>query len=348
MGGGQKIKVGISIGDLNGIGIEVILKTFKDNRMMDFCTPIIFGSSKVISQHRKALDFQDFSFNIINTINDAHPKKANLLNIWKEDIDLSLGEQSAISGKYAFDSIKTACKALADGKIDVLVTAPINKSSIQQKVKEFVGHTEFLQGNFEGESLMIMVSEIMKISFVTGHVPLSEVKTAISIESIIKKTNQFNQSLITDFGCRKPKIAIIGLNPHAGENGMLGTEEKEIITPAIQRLKQEEIMVFGPYPADSFFTQKNLQGFDGILSMYHDQGLTPFKTLSFSEGVNYTAGLNIVRTSPVHGTAYEIAGKAQANEQSFREAVFLACEIFRKRLEYQGLNENALISKTTK
>jgi 4-hydroxythreonine-4-phosphate dehydrogenase len=195
---------------------------------------------------------------------------------------------------------------------------------------------------------MIMVSEVMKITFVTGHIPLSEVKIAISIESIIKKTKQLNQSLIADFGCRKPKIAIIGLNPHAGENGMLGTEEKEIITPAIQQLKQKGIMAFGPYPADSFFTQKNLQGFDGILSMYHDQGLTPFKTLSFSEGVNYTAGLNIVRTSPVHGTAYEISGKAQANEQSFREAVFLACEIFRKRLEYKELNENALISKTTK
>ena len=344
----QKIKVGISVGDLNGIGIEVILKTFNDNRMIDFCTPIIFGSSKVISQHRKALDFQDFSFNTINTINDAHPKKANLLNIWKEDIDITLGESSEVSGKYAFNSIKTACKALIDGKVDVLVTAPINKSSIQRKVKEFVGHTEFLQSNFEGESLMIMVSEVMKIAFVTGHIPLSEVKTAISTENIIKKTNQLNQSLIADFGCRKPKIAIIGLNPHAGENGMLGTEEKEIINPAIQQLKQKGIMAFGPYPADSFFTQKNLQGFDGILSMYHDQGLTPFKTLSFSEGVNYTAGLNIVRTSPVHGTAYEIAGEAQANEQSFREAVFLACEIFRKRLEYKELNENTLIYKTTK
>lgn len=344
----QKIKVGISVGDLNGIGIEVILKTFKDSRMMDFCTPIIFGSSKVISQHRKALNYQDFSFNIINTINDAHPKKANLLNIWKEDVAISLGEPSEISGEYAFDSIKTACKALTKGQIDVLVTAPINKSSIQQKVKEFVGHTEFLQGNFEGESLMIMVSEVMKIACVTGHIPLSEVKTAISTENIIKKTNQLNQSLIADFGCRKPKIAIIGLNPHAGENGMLGAEEKEIITPAIQQLKQKGIMAFGPYPSDSFFAQKNLQRFDGILSMYHDQGLTPFKTLSFSEGVNYTAGLNIVRTSPVHGTAYEIAGEAQANEQSFREAVFLACDIFRKRLEYKELNENALTYKTTK
>ena len=348
MGEKQKIKVGISVGDLNGIGLETIIKTFKDNRMMDFCTPIVFGSTKVASIHRKAIEIQDFNFNIINNIKDANPKRANLLNIWKDDVEIKFGEATTKSGELAFDSIKKACDALKDNKIDVLVTAPINKASIQEKVSNFIGHTEFLQGNFEGESLMIMVSEIMKIAFVTGHIPLSEVKTAISIENIIKKTTQLNQSLIADFGCRKPKIAIIGLNPHAGENGMLGTEEKEIITPAIQQLKQKEIMAFGPYPADSFFTQKNLQGFDGILSMYHDQGLTPFKTLSFSEGVNYTAGLNIVRTSPVHGTAYEIAGKAQANEQSFREAVFLACKIFRKRLEYQGLNKNAFISKTTK
>tara|TARA_B100001758_G_C18384706_1_gene599364 strand:- start:28 stop:1074 length:1047 start_codon:yes stop_codon:yes gene_type:complete len=344
----KKIKVGISIGDLNGIGIEVILKTFKDNRMMDFCTPIIFGSSKVMSQHRKALGIQDFSFNMITTINDAHSKKVNLLNIWKEDININLGEPSKLSGEYALESIKNSCKALAEGKIDVLVTAPIDKSSIQQKVKEFVGHTEFLEGNFEGEALMIMVSEVMKIAFVTGHIPLSKVKTAISIKKIIKKTNQLNQSLIADFGYRKPKIAIIGLNPHAGENGMLGTEEKEIIVPAIKQLKKEGIIVFGPYPADSFFTQKNLLAFDGILSMYHDQGLTPFKTLSFSEGVNYTAGLNIIRTSPVHGTGYEIAGKAQANEQSFREAVFLACKLFRKRLEYKELNKDTLLYKTTK
>ena len=341
----QKIKVGISIGDFNGIGMEVILKTFKDARMMDFCTPIVFGSTKAASINRKAIEMQDFSFNIINTIKDANPKRANLLNIWQDDIEIKFGEATTKSGELAFESIKKACDALKNNEIDVLVTAPINKASIKEKVSNFIGHTEFLQGNFEGKSLMIMVSDIMKIAFVTGHIPLSEVKKTISIENIIKKTNQLNQSLISDFGCRKPKIAIIGLNPHAGENGMLGTEEKEIITPAIQQLK-EEIMVFGPYPADSFFTQKNLQRFDGILSMYHDQGLTPFKTLSFSEGVNYTAGLNIVRTSPVHGTAYEIAGKAQANEQSFREAVFMACDIFKKRAEFKEINSNPLAIKT--
>lgn len=344
----SKIKVGISIGDLNGIGMEVIIKTFKDSRMMDFCTPIVFGSSKVASIHRKAVELQDFNFYNINTIIEAKENKVNLLNCWKEDIDINFGAATTTSGEYAFQSMKLACDALKEEKIDVLVTAPINKASIQEKIRNFVGHTEFLQGNFEGEALMIMVSEIMKIAFVTGHVPLTEVKKAITIENIISKTKKLNASLLQDFGIRKPKIAILGLNPHAGEEGLLGDEEKEIITPTIKQLKDEGIMAFGPYPADSFFTPKNLTAFDGILSMYHDQGLTPFKTLSFSEGVNYTAGLNIVRTSPVHGTAIEIAGKGEANEQSFREAVFMACDIFKKRAEFKEISSNPLAFKTRK
>jgi len=344
----QKIKVGVSIGDLNGIGMEVILKTFKDARMMDFCTPIVFGSTKVASIHRKAIEMPDFNFNIINNLKDANPKRANLLNIWKDEVEIKFGEATTKSGELAFDSIKKACEALKDNKIDVLVTAPINKASIQEKVSNFIGHTEFLQGNFEGESLMIMISDVMKIAFVTGHIPLTQVKTAITSNKIIAKTEQLNQSLITDFGIRKPKIAVIGLNPHAGEKGMLGSEENEIIIPAIKQLKENDIMAFGPYPADSFFTPKNLSAFDGILSMYHDQGLTPFKTLSFSEGVNYTAGLNIVRTSPVHGTATEIAGKGEANEQSFCEAVFLACDIFKKRAEFKEITSNPLPFTTRK
>jgi len=344
----SKIKVGISIGDLNGIGMEVILKTFKDSRMIDFCTPIVFGSNKVASIHRKAVELQDFNFHTINTIEEAKAHKVNLLNCWKEDIEIKFGTATATSGEYAFQSIKLACDALREGKIDVLVTAPINKASIQEKISGFVGHTEFLQGNFEGESLMIMVSEVMKIAFVTGHIPLESVKTAINSVKIIEKTEQLNHSLVTDFGIRKPKIAVIGLNPHAGEDGMLGTEENEIIIPAIKQLKENGIMAFGPYPADSFFTPKNLTAFDGILSMYHDQGLTPFKTLSFSEGVNYTAGLNIVRTSPVHGTAAEIAGKGEADEQSFREAVFMACDIFKKRAEFKEITDNPLAFKTRK
>ena len=344
----SKIKVGISIGDLNGIGLETIIKTFNDNRMMDLCTPIIFGSTKVVAIHRKALEMQDFNFNIINKTEDAHPKKANLLNIWKDEVEINFGKSTTRSGELSFDSLKQATQALKDKKIDVLVTAPINKASIQEKVSGFIGHTEFLQGNFEGETLMIMLSEVMKIAFVTGHVPLTDVKKAITTENIYAKTVQLNTSLIQDFGIRKPKIAVLGLNPHAGEEGMLGKEENDIITPTIKKLKGEGIMAFGPYPADSFFINKNLQQFDGILSMYHDQGLTAFKTLCFSEGVNYTAGLNIVRTSPVHGTAYEIAGQGIADEQSFRQAVYLACDIFKKRAEFQHLNKNPLAFKTRK
>ena len=337
-----KIKVGISIGDLNGIGLETIIKTFKDSRMMDFCTPIVFGSTKVASIHRKAIEMQDFNFNAINNIKDANPKKANLLNIWDNPIEITFGESTTKSGELSFDSLKKASDALKNNEIDVLVTAPINKTSIQKKVANFIGHTEFLQGNFKGESLMIMASESMKIAFVTGHVPLTEVKKLITTENIIAKTKQLNTSLIEDFGIRAPKIAVLGLNPHAGENGLFGNEENKHIIPAVKKLKEERIIAFGPYPADSFFTSKNLEHFDGILSMYHDQGLTAFKTLSFSDGVNYTAGLNIVRTSPVHGTAYEIAGEGIADEKSFREAVFMACNIHKKRIEFKLLNKNPL------
>ena len=344
----SKIKVGISIGDLNGIGLETIIKTFKDKRMLDFCTPIVFGSSKVVAKHKKAIEINDFNFNIINKIEDAKPHKANLLNIWNDDMEVKFGEATTVSGEKSFESIKKAAEALKEGKIDVLVTAPINKASIQEKVSSFIGHTEFLQGNFEGESLMLMVSELMRIAFVTGHVPLTDVKKHITADNIIKKTQLLNTSLIQDFGIRKPKIAILGLNPHAGEEGLLGAEENETITPTVKKLKEEGIMAFGPYPADSFFNNNNLKNFDGILSMYHDQGLTAFKTLSFDEGINFTAGLNVVRTSPVHGTAYDVAGKGNANERSFREAVFLACEIYKKRAEFKQLNENTLGFKSKK
>ena len=342
----DKIKVGISIGDLNGIGLEIIIKTFKDSRMMDFCTPIVFGSTKVASIHRKAIKMQDFNFNPINNIKDANPKKANLLNIWNDSVEVTFGESTSKSGELSFDSLKKASDALKNNDIDVLVTAPINKTSIQEKITSFIGHTEFLQGNFKGESLMIMVSESMKIAFVTGHVALTEVKKLITTKNIIIKTKKLNTSLIEDFGITTPKIAVLGLNPHAGENGLFGDEENEHIIPAIKQLKEAGIMAFGPYPADSFFTSKNLETFDGILSMYHDQGLTAFKTLSFANGVNYTAGLEIIRTSPVHGTAYEIAGKGIADEQSFREAIFMACNIHKKRIEFKLLNKNPLVFKS--
>ena len=317
----SKIKVGISIGDLNGIGMEIIIKTFKDSRVMDFCTPIIFGSSKVAAIHRKTLEMQDFNFNIINDIKEAHPKKANLLNIWKQEVEIKFGEATTTSGEHAFDSLKQATQALKDKKIDVLVTAPINKASIQEKVSGFIGHTEFLQGNFDGESLMIMISEAMKIAFVTGHVPLTEVKKAITPENILAKTEKLNNSLIQDFGIRKPKIAILGLNPHAGEEGMLGNEENDIISPAIKKMKENGIMAFGPYPADSFFTPKNLKSFDGILSMYHDQGLPVLKAMGFKNAVNITLGLPFIRTSVDHGTALDLAGTGNISLGSFETAL---------------------------
>ena len=338
----SKIKVGISIGDLNGIGLEIIIKTFKDARMMEFCTPIVYGSSKVASINRKHLEMLDFNFNIIEKFENLKHNKVNLLNIWSDDIDIHFGKSTIYSGEKAFESLKKATEALKNKQIDVLVTAPINKASIKEKVSGFIGHTEFLEGNFDGESLMIMTSEKMKIAFLTGHIALENVKKFVTIDNLIAKTKKLNNSLIKDFGIRSPKIAVLGLNPHAGENGLLGDEEDEYIVPAIKLLKEEKILAFGPYPADSFFTSKNLRNFDGILSMYHDQGLTAFKTLSFSDGVNFTAGLNIVRTSPVHGTAYEIAGKGLADETSFREAIFLGCNIHKKRIEFELLNKNPL------
>ncbi len=338
----SKIKVGISIGDINGVGVEIIMKTLKDNRMMEFCTPIIFGPLEASAIHRKTLAMQDFHFNPIKSINDANHKKPNLLSLSKKTIDITFGKATVSSGEIAYDAIDQACDALKKNKIDVLVTAPINKASIQKKIDNFIGHTEFLEKKFTGSALMIMVSDIMKIAFVTTHVPLEEVKNAITIKNIVTKTEQLESSLVKDFGIRKPKIAILGLNPHAGEGGLLGSEERKYIIPAIKNLKEKGIMAFGPYSADSFFSNKNLTAFDAILAMYHDQGLTPFKTLSFDNGVNYTSGLDIVRTSPVHGPAYEIAGKGVADEKSFREAVFMACDIYKKRSEFKHLNHNPL------
>ena len=344
----SKIKVGISIGDPNGIGLEIIMKTFKDSRILDFCTPIVFGCSKATAIHRKILNMQDFNFNVISKVSDANAKRTNLINIRNKDIDIKLGETTKECGQLALNSIKEACKALKKNEIDVLVTAPINKDAIQKNEASFIGHTEFLENNFEGQSLMIMASEIMRIAFITGHIALKDVKKSITKNKIIEKSKRLNTSLIQDFRIRAPKIAVLGLNPHAGENGLLGDEEEQCIIPAINELKKEGILAFGPYPADSFFTEKNLKNFDGILAMYHDQGLTAFKTLSFFDGVNYTAGLDIIRTSPVHGTAYEIAGKGEANEKSFRESIFMACEIHKKRLEFELLNKNPLKFKDKK
>ena len=337
----EKIKLGISIGDINGIGIEIILKTFLDKRMLDFCTPIIFGSAKVISTYKKNMNI-NVAFNGIKHIEKAIPGKINILNLWNEDIEINLGTPTAISGKYAFKSLEAATKSLANGEIDVLVTAPINKDNIQSEDFKFPGHTEYLESKLNGESLMILMTDTLRIGLITGHIPVSQVAETISPELIEKKVEILYTTLVQDFAINKPKIAILGLNPHCGDNGVIGSEDDEIIKPTIAKLQNEGKLVYGPFAADSFFGSKNYQNFDAILAMYHDQGLTAFKTLSFGEGVNFTAGLDKVRTSPDHGTAYDLVGKDVANINSFREAVFRGIQVFRTRKEYNSLTENVL------
>ena len=338
----KKVRVGVSIGDINGIGMEVIIKTFMDKRMQMLCTPVIFGSSMVASFHRKIMGIEDFSFNLIENPNKANNKKVNLINCWEEEVKITLGENTPEGGKFAFKSLEAATNALQKGEIDVLVTAPINKQNIQSDSFQFPGHTEYLAEKDKGDALMLMLSENMRIGVVTGHLPLDQVSANISQEKVLEKLRLLNNSLKQDFGIRKPKIAVLGLNPHAGDEGVLGNEEEDIISPALQKAKEENIFSFGPYPADSFFGSDKLGAFDGILAMYHDQGLIPFKTLAFGKGVNFTSGLSFVRTSPDHGTAFEIAGENKANEQSLREAVFTACDIYKKRQEFKEINKNPL------
>lgn len=338
----NKIKLGISVGDINGIGMEVIIKTFKDNRMLDICTPIVYGSSKVSTFHRKVLHINDFSFNIIKSAKDANVKKPNIINCWDDDITLALGQSNEDGGKYALASLEAATADLKEGHIDVLVTAPINKENIQSEEFNFPGHTEYLTEKFEGESLMLMVNENIKIGVATNHIPLGKVANTLTADTIFSKLKILNKSLIQDFCITSPRIAVLGLNPHAGDNGLLGKEEEDIIIPAIDNAKSIGINTFGPYPADGFFGSGNYQKFDAILAMYHDQGLIPFKSLSFGEGTNFTAGLDIIRTSPDHGVAYEIAGQNKAEESSFRQAVYTACDVHKNRLFAAEINENPL------
>ena len=339
----RKKRIGISVGDLNGIGMEVILKTFLDKRMLEICTPIVFGSAKTSAFHRKLCEIENFSFNIINDIKDINQKRANLINCWNEDLEIVVGEESENMGKYALLSLKKTIEAFKKNHIDAMVTAPINKFTIRKYEKNFVGHTEFLEKNFDGNSLMVLVSDEIKIACVTSHISLSEVPKQLTPQKIKKCIKSMNDTLIQDFSISRPKIAILGINPHSGENGMLGKEENEIITPAIQEVSSKDnILCFGPFSSDTFFTRENMKSFDAIIAMYHDQALIPFKMMSFNNGVNYTAGLSIVRTSPVHGTAYDIAGKNQANEQSFRSAIYLACKIIKTREENLTLKSNSL------
>jgi 4-hydroxythreonine-4-phosphate dehydrogenase len=339
----EKIIVGISQGDINGIGLEVIIKTFLEPQMLEICTPVLFGSNKTASAHRKALNIDDFSFNQIKDFSELNHKRANILTVYEEDVALELGQQTENGGKYAFKSLEAATQALADGKIDVLVTAPINKENIQSAEFKFPGHTEYLDEKFgKGNSLMFLVSDDLRVAVVTGHIPVTRVAQELTTEKILKKIQLLNKSLTQDFAIRKPKIAVLGLNPHAGDNGVIGDEEKNIIIPAIDKAKAEGIVAYGPYPADGFFGNGTYKNFDAVLAMYHDQGLIPFKTIAFNKGVNYTAGLPIVRTSPDHGTAYDIAGKGIASEESFRRAIYTAIDIYRTRKNHAAISSNPL------
>ncbi len=339
----KTIKAGISQGDINGIGYEVIIKALMDPAINDFCIPVVYGSPKVAAYHRKALNINNFSFNNIKTAEEANHKKANMINCLDDNVRVELGKSTQQGGEAALSSLEKAVEDILNGKIDVLVTAPIDKKNIQSEKFSFKGHTEYLKSKAGAEdALMFMISENMKIGFVTGHVPLSKVSGLLTTELLLRKIKMMNHSLMADFGIRKPLIALLGLNPHAGDNSLLGTEEAEIIIPAMKQAEREGIMTFGPFAADGFFGAASFTKFDGILSMYHDQGLAPFKALAFDSGVNYTAGLPFVRTSPVHGTAFHIAGKGEASENSFRHALYLACSIFRNRQEYAVLTKNPL------
>ncbi|MEA3444341.1 MAG: 4-hydroxythreonine-4-phosphate dehydrogenase PdxA [Bacteroidota bacterium] len=339
----NKIVVGITQGDVNGIGYEIIIKTLLDNRIFDMCTPIVYGSPKIAAYHRKALNIYNFSLNIIKHPSEANHKRANIINCTDDYVRVELGKSTTMAGEAALSALERASEDLRRGDIDVLVTAPINKHNIQSEKFKFPGHTEYLESKFSKESsLMLMVSDVLRVGVVVGHRPVSEISSLITKEGLIAKLRLLNQSLIEDFGIRKPRIAVFGLNPHAGDNGIIGNEEIEIISPAIAEVKKSGIVALGPFPADGFFGSGSVRKFDAILAMYHDQGLVPFKALSFENGVNFTAGIPIIRTSPAHGTAYELAGKDQALATSFRQALYLAIDIHKNRQEYAELNSNVL------
>jgi len=338
-----KVKVGISTGDINGIGIEVIMKTLSDSRIFDQVTPVVYSSVKTTTLHRKALGMLDFSFNLIKEAADANSRKANLINCWDEEVQIDLGQDTSEGGKYAYLSLEAATADLLKGNIDALLTAPINKFNITRAGFDFPGHTEYLQHKSASpDSLMFMVSENLKLGVVTGHMPLSQVAGSITGEAVLGKLRLVHRTLKQDFWIQKPRIAVLGLNPHAGDSGLLGSEEMQVISPAILAAFDEGIMAFGPFPADAFFGNASYLQFDAVLAMYHDQGLIPFKHISFGKGVNFTAGLPFIRTSPDHGVAYDIAGKNLAYEGSFREALYLASDLFSNRKEQLELASNPL------
>jgi 4-hydroxythreonine-4-phosphate dehydrogenase len=338
----QRPVIGISIGDLNGIGTELAIKTFSDNRLLEICTPILFGSNKLINFYRKSIPDATFNYQHIKDLSRPFHKQVNLYNCWEEEVSINPGQLTDTGGLYAVKSLISATEALKDKKIDALVTAPIHKKNIQSADFNYTGHTPYLKQAFAvRDVLMLMSSENFRVGLVTEHVPVSEIAKNITRETIISKLNIMKDSLIRDFGIDKPRIAVLGLNPHAGDDGLIGREEEDIIKPAIKDAKHN-MLVYGPYSADAFFARNQQQKFDGVLAMYHDQGLIPFKSLAFGEGINYTAGLPVIRTSPDHGTAFDIAGKNKADTGSFLAAVYGCLDIYQKRKEFIENHKNPL------
>lgn len=339
----NKIKVGITQGDINGVGYEVILKTFSDPAMLELCTPVIYGSPKVAAYHRKALDLPT-NFSIVGSAAEAASNRLSVVNCTNDEVKVEFSKADTEAGKAALDALERAINEYREGLIDVIVTAPINKHTIQSETFSFPGHTEYIEerlGN-GAKSLMILMKNDFRVALVTGHVPVSQIASTITKELIQEKLAIFNQSLKQDFAIGAPRIAVLSLNPHAGDEGLLGKEEEEIIIPALKEMAAKGVLCYGPYPADGFMGAGSFEHFDGVLAMYHDQGLAPFKALAMDEGVNYTAGLPVVRTSPAHGTAYDIAGKGMASEDSFRQAIYVAIDVFRNRMRDKEIRVNPL------
>lgn len=340
----HKIRVGITQGDINGVGYEVILKTLSDPRIVELCTPIIYGSSKVAAYHRKVLELPAVNFNIINNGDEALEGKLNMVNCIDDDVKVELSRSTQIAGEAALKALEKAVEEYENGFIDVLVTAPINKNNIQSEEFTFPGHTEFLEEKCgKGrKSLMILMQDSLRVALVTGHVSVADIPALITKEAVMSKIRILNNVLKQDFDIQRPRIAVLALNPHAGDSGLLGNEEEEQIIPAIKEMQDQGVLCFGPYAADGFFGSGSFTRFDAVLAMYHDQGLAPFKTIAMEEGVNYTGGLPIVRTSPAHGTAYDIAGQNKASEESFRQAIYSAIDIYRSRSQYWDMRNNPL------
>ncbi|GAA4280312.1 4-hydroxythreonine-4-phosphate dehydrogenase PdxA [Gaetbulibacter aestuarii] len=343
----ENIIVGISIGDLNGIGGEIILNTFEDERVFDFCTPVVFASIKVMNFLTSHFN-SEITLNSCNHLNQIKEGQLNVYNVWKEPFEINFGKEDLKSGEYAIKSLEAATAALKNEGIDVLLTAPISKKTIQSDTFKFPGHTDYLAQQLGGNSLMFMITDTLRVGLLTDHVAVKDVSKAITPKLIQDKIDTVYESLKRDFGIERPKIAVLGINPHTGDSGVIGTEDDDTLRPTLQKIKESGKLVFGPYAADSFFGSNNYKNFDAIIASYHDQGLIPFKTLSFGRGVNYTAGLTRVRTSPDHGTAFEIAGKGEADNNSFKEALFAGIHIFKQRKEYEELTANPLKKRSKK